>query len=326
MGLGFDGGGLAVGSVFGIRWWNLKAPDGIHLRLHGVQAPWQPGENIASCAACRPGRECMHSEVPDENCGCGFWAYWTVNAAPLYGQRRVMGVVEGYGRTLIGDKGFRCEKARIVALCCQFTEEQIVGTQPHYSQGPPPGVLFKRGGDGMKAYLGFGGRPYGVYDGEEYQYGDDLARQVALEGQLEDVYQVPVYTTAKYMLLKHPPTTDYLPADAPEPDWAAIKSATSSKQWADIADLLTRAAKQAAESIEEARKAALSAAQAMEALNAKYAAWQLSEPADDGTTVDQALERLAAPLAPPIPPSSLSKGLAQFMPPDWSKYLPGDTN
>lgn len=53
-----------------------------------------------------------HSFDPD--CGCGFWAY-DEHSFSEHGD--VVGVIEGYGRTTIGTKGFRCEKARIVALC-----------------------------------------------------------------------------------------------------------------------------------------------------------------------------------------------------------------
>lgn len=58
-------------------------------------------------------------EAPDEDCVCGFYAY----AEPSHedarlprGSQLVQGIVRGSGRTLIGTKGFRCEKAEIIAL------------------------------------------------------------------------------------------------------------------------------------------------------------------------------------------------------------------
>jgi hypothetical protein len=55
-------------------------------------------------------------EVPDENCTCGFYAYSSRENDGHTGAQNVGGIIKGYGRTLIGPKGFRCEKAEIVAL------------------------------------------------------------------------------------------------------------------------------------------------------------------------------------------------------------------
>lgn len=86
--------------------------------------------------------------VPDEGCACGFYAYsdpqheetgarsghawpnpsasaiggWITptitfgSSSPAPKTPSILGVVRGSGRTLIGTKGFRCEKAEIVAL------------------------------------------------------------------------------------------------------------------------------------------------------------------------------------------------------------------
>lgn len=71
--------------------------------------------------------------VPNESCACGFYAYTdpkheqlgtrrAANTSPFSfvpiatQQTYVLGVIRGSGRTLIGTKGFRCEKAEIVAL------------------------------------------------------------------------------------------------------------------------------------------------------------------------------------------------------------------
>lgn len=67
-------------------------------------------------------------EVPmdhhyDPSCGCGFWAYDEAGFVP---QGKVIGVIEGYGKTTIGTKGFRCEKARIVALSMLDTSDRAL--------------------------------------------------------------------------------------------------------------------------------------------------------------------------------------------------------
>jgi hypothetical protein len=49
------------------------------------------------------------------DCTCGFYAY--LNGVNDYiGTGRVIGVVEGYGETLIGRRGFRSKKGKILAL------------------------------------------------------------------------------------------------------------------------------------------------------------------------------------------------------------------
>jgi hypothetical protein len=50
-----------------------------------------------------------------EKCACGFYGYYDASN-DYYQDDRVNGIVEGYGETVIGTRGFRAMKARIVAL------------------------------------------------------------------------------------------------------------------------------------------------------------------------------------------------------------------
>lgn len=58
--------------------------------------------------------------APSEDCKCGFYAYTDVEHSEIDSYREdsdfVLGVIKGTGRTLIGTRGFRCEKAEVVAL------------------------------------------------------------------------------------------------------------------------------------------------------------------------------------------------------------------
>jgi hypothetical protein len=123
---GFSGRGAgdfepAAGVVTGVRWWGLPAPDLTRdplaaddhwprRLLHGAQAAWQPGLNEAACL------QGFAHPVPAEPCGCGFYAFWREQPYPLDGGLPVLGVIEGSGRVLSGEAGFRCQRARIVAL------------------------------------------------------------------------------------------------------------------------------------------------------------------------------------------------------------------
>lgn len=87
-----------------------------------------------------------HGEIPHPTCGCGFWAYWKssqfvlgytrvpvpriVTPPPLgsfmglsgefetamHDSAGVAGIIQGYGRIVIGEKGFRAERAKLLAL------------------------------------------------------------------------------------------------------------------------------------------------------------------------------------------------------------------
>jgi hypothetical protein len=55
----------------------------------------------------------------DPECACGFYAYHSgdVYYATAGPGCRVQGVIEGYGRMILGTKGYRAQKARILAIC-----------------------------------------------------------------------------------------------------------------------------------------------------------------------------------------------------------------
>lgn len=96
-------------------------------RLLGVAyaAVWTPGENTAKCMergdydfiTLQP--QGVHESGRDAHsmteCAHGFYGYYE-GSNDYYESGRVMGVVEGYGETIIGSRGFRAAKARIVAL------------------------------------------------------------------------------------------------------------------------------------------------------------------------------------------------------------------
>lgn len=152
----FSGCDLALGSVHGVRQWGVDDLG----RLSGVSHSnfvWRPGENVARCprrrtAACKAG-ECGNDHIntgltgyltvavsgitltpspgyctepgvcdTPATCVCGFWAYYD---RARWNDDAVRGVIEGYGKTTLGTKGFRCEKAKIVALCLPDTSRGL---------------------------------------------------------------------------------------------------------------------------------------------------------------------------------------------------------
>lgn len=188
---GFSGSefGFAAGSVFGIRRWWLGV-DGV---LNGVYAPWKAGVNEAACMKFRevsfPARYfgatvrwavCDGEEhlAPDEDCNCGFWAYWNPDGGgqPQFSSNpfavHVAGVVEGFGRMLQGEKGFRCSRARIAGVS--------VLRGPYYTASATHG--FEMGG-----------------------YRDLPSDLLAgYRAQIETRYKVPSYSTGADLLAAHP--------------------------------------------------------------------------------------------------------------------------
>jgi hypothetical protein len=133
-----------AGSVTGYRWWTIAAPDvnGNPLDadadwdpertglLRGAWAYWQPGVNTAVCLADPDGKH-IHDpgQVPERSCGDGFWAYWGAQRHELgrTGTLPVFGVIKGWGKTLTGPHGFRCAKARILAVHLPL----VIGNKKH---------------------------------------------------------------------------------------------------------------------------------------------------------------------------------------------------
>jgi hypothetical protein len=112
---------LVAGSLRGYRFWHVNATG-----LHAINAgyTWQPGLNHAMCnkvtTVC--GEIANHKFEP--KCTCGFYARYSPDdlADLAYGSislstdHLVIGVVEGTGTIARGTRGFRAEKAEILAI------------------------------------------------------------------------------------------------------------------------------------------------------------------------------------------------------------------
>jgi hypothetical protein len=131
---------LAIGTVRGLRQWSLATPDlnSDPARTGWMPQPmkgatgafrWQNGVNEASCNKDKSHQPPVDVDKNGRACGCGFWAYWTIGYLASGGAMKVdtstalpiTGLIEGTGRTLVGERGFRCQRARIVALAPAFS-------------------------------------------------------------------------------------------------------------------------------------------------------------------------------------------------------------
>lgn len=134
----FTGFDFAVGSVFGQRVWKADKDGNLRGIVHDLP-PWTPDVNDARCDLLgsfwfkRIATGYVQIDLPGEfspsngdhiaGCFCGFYGYYAnqrntyADSMWMIGECPVSGVVEAYGKTVLGTKGFRASKARIVALC-----------------------------------------------------------------------------------------------------------------------------------------------------------------------------------------------------------------
>lgn len=181
--------------MHGGSWFNPVKEDGWHIARCDSNSPYSAG----------------HS-VPNPYCGCGFWAYWdnldhdAFSSNPYIRYDRdvgyeiavpVGGVVEGAGRTIVGEKGFRAERVRITDLafsrehrlmyqditprpielvadsldsvglsyenCTQFYSESVPDFLSRYMQVPAP-VIQQAMYDAVVEVIGSGFRWHGSTD------------------------------------------------------------------------------------------------------------------------------------------------------------------
>lgn len=150
--LGFSDKPFAIGSLIGLRAWGVSVGSDEFRGLRSLFFPqyWTEGVNVSTCQRretlkdqcdcgdntgydfmCKRdvsighGPNCYDSNTCDGvniDCGCGFWAYTNGGNDYYYGNSfsdqpaTVSGIVKGYGRCVIGPKGFRAEKCEILAL------------------------------------------------------------------------------------------------------------------------------------------------------------------------------------------------------------------
>jgi hypothetical protein len=124
---------LHLGPVRGYRWWTLAAPCLDEWPLDDVMAAWEPGwlhatnrsewlpgVNVATCASTYAAHP--KSNIPANDCGCGYWAYHQPQHHKLPGGRLpVFGAIDATGDIIIGENMLRAAKAEIVALHLPLT-------------------------------------------------------------------------------------------------------------------------------------------------------------------------------------------------------------
>jgi hypothetical protein len=122
---------MAIGSIKGFRKWSVvppsiaDEPDQVLKGSFGKNfLDHQMAEDGRRKATChQSGSRHPAEEVPADNgCGCGWWAYWAPEEAQKHGGNGGAGAidvtigVEGTGRVVIGQKGFRSQYVKVTGL------------------------------------------------------------------------------------------------------------------------------------------------------------------------------------------------------------------
>lgn len=141
---GTDGYDFSINPVLGIRGFRIMEDGSGTLTGWSYQTPWEPGVNQAECgrrhytSTCQllhnhdnwgssarrwtaPTKECIKRTGCEdirnmEACDHGFWAYFDDIEADAIRQDTTTAVISASGRVLVGEKGFRAEKAQIEAI------------------------------------------------------------------------------------------------------------------------------------------------------------------------------------------------------------------
>ena len=133
---------FAIGSVIGFR--KMVLVNDVLKGAFGKPFPAHEEVDERSKARCLSfippaGQEMVYRnshDVPDAKCSCGWWSYWSVDDARRHpivttASGEVIVAVEGTGRTIIGQRGWRSEYLRLIAVSGgQITEDYFARKYP----------------------------------------------------------------------------------------------------------------------------------------------------------------------------------------------------
>lgn len=110
-----DEDGWLTGVVYRQRWDNTVNESQCRISEHSITFMYYPPYGNVQ-ARLDPKPPVVKPPHLLTECHCGFYAFFD-GSNDYHRTGSVWGVVEGFGETLIGTRGFRSRKTRIVALC-----------------------------------------------------------------------------------------------------------------------------------------------------------------------------------------------------------------
>lgn len=125
---------FAMGVIKGFRKWSIKPDEdvlqGSYNKDFLSHEMLPDGRRVGTCH--QSGSKHPPEEVPaDTGCGCGWWAYWAPEEAHKHGGGGGVGsinvtiAVEGSGRVVIGQKGFRSQYVRVSGIAPESPDADL---------------------------------------------------------------------------------------------------------------------------------------------------------------------------------------------------------
>lgn len=131
---------LVMGSVLGLRGWNQDALGRLIPVAYSSAPAFRPGVNVAKCDYLTPNgytytrsdgktvqqKFNLKPSIRDHSmakCSCGYYAYFDDSSTESR-HGTIGGIIEGTGLAVIGDKGFRVEKAELKALIVRGSDKR----------------------------------------------------------------------------------------------------------------------------------------------------------------------------------------------------------
>jgi len=211
-----------VEGMYGGRWSHKHKLQGWYTaRCSGYAGSYSHLVPDRSVAAHRP---------PDPDCGCGYWAYWNTWDSTEFRHQRpwvkytaykgyeviipLSGVIEGSGATIIGEKGFRSERARITDLSmpifdsCVYEESSVGYTADDFKWGPPgtPSIpMYTYGGLGPSRQV----EPVVKFLAREIEVPEKLVLETILTAVTLCLGQVKMHTTPEALAAVCLPDPNY---------------------------------------------------------------------------------------------------------------------
>lgn len=123
---------LTIEGVIGYRQWGFIPHTGL---ISMKPADWSTGKLHARCQRMLFEQNFKEHKSPEISCYCGIYAHYLPLESYARHHASVFGVIEGSGKILMGTRGYRAEKAKILALAGYgLCNEWFECTEPEQSK------------------------------------------------------------------------------------------------------------------------------------------------------------------------------------------------
>lgn len=221
----------------------VEGKDSFSYLIGAYRGEWEPGRIEAKCEAARsswspvfglPDLDGKFEHVPPANgCGCGFWGYFDpeLTMSQILGSYRglpkitrdsylgsiptvkipILGAIEGTGRVVIGEKGFRSQYAQLKAVCIPHEARETLSYWAATSMDT--GVSYGDDFYGNRYSPGAGTMRDGSVEYRSASEGEVMSRLTDAEEVLQEMYPDIKVCPDKNSMMKQFPRDRYYAED-----------------------------------------------------------------------------------------------------------------